>query len=227
MPAKKVTSKKAAGLSVPVYTIAGAQSGSLDLPKEVFGEEVNNGLLVQAARVYQNAQKGHWSHTKTRGEVTGTTAKMYKQKHTGRARHGAAKAPLFVGGGIALGPKSRKVNLELPKKMKNKALISALSHKLAASEVLGLEGIEKLTGKTKQAAALALKLGKKSLLVVADKNIEKASLALRNIPKVSFLPADQINAFEVIKHQSVILTKEAVEKLQQRLSKKEKGVSKI
>lgn len=98
-PATKVSKSKTSSLSAPVYSLAGTESGSLDLPKEVFGVKVNKNLLAQAVRVYSNNQKGHWSHTKTRGEVTGSTRKIFKQKHTGRARHGSIKAPIFVGGG--------------------------------------------------------------------------------------------------------------------------------
>lgn len=205
------------GLTVPVYSLAGTPSGEMALPKKIFNAKVNLNLLAQAVRVYYNALKGHWSHTKTRGEVAGSTRKVYRQKHTGRARHGAVTAPIWVGGGIALGPKARKVTLELPQKMKKSALVSALAQKLTEKEVLGVTGLEKASGKTKQMANLIQKLGKGSALIVTDKTAEKAILAVRNIEGVSLISADQLNAFEVIKHQSLILTREAVERLQSRL----------
>ena len=119
MPAKKqVTTKKAPGLSAPVFSLAGTAVGNVSLPKETFGAKVNEKLLAQAVRVYSTNQKVMPGSTKKRGEVHGTTAKMYKQKGTGRARHGAKTAPIFVGGGVAFGPKPRKIQLHLPPKMK-------------------------------------------------------------------------------------------------------------
>lgn len=218
---KKAPAKtKSVGLSVPVYSLSGTAAGNLDLPKEVFGAKVNDNLLAQAIRVYTNNQKGHWSNTKTRGEVSGTTKKVYKQKHTGGARHGSKKAPIYVGGGIALGPKARKVVLELPKKMKKAALISALSQRAAQEAVFGLSGLDKATGKTKEMAVLMSKLGKKSTLVIGDKSTDQVVRAIRNLPRVDFLEAGQVNVFEVINHQSILLTKEAVERLQDKVTKK-------
>lgn len=207
-------------LSIPVFSLVGKEVGFLELPKEIFGVKVNSSLLAQAMRIYLNNQKSHWSNTKTRGEVTGSTRKIYKQKGTGRARHGAITAPIFVGGGVALGPKARKVVLELPKKMKRVALLSALAQKLTDSAVKGILGLEKSSGKTKEMANLFRALNLKSALVVGDKKIDIAQRALRNIKGVNFLPADQLNAFEIIRHQSLLLTKEAVEKLQAKVAGK-------
>lgn len=215
---------KKSELSVPVYSIAGVASGEMELPKGIFGEKVNKSLLAQAMRVYLTNRAAHFSHTKTRSEVVGTTKKMYKQKGTGRARHGAATAPIFVGGGIALGPKFRKTVLDLPKKMRAKALISALSDKALQSEILGVSNLEKASGKTKEMAKFLEKIAKKSVLVVAEEKREKAFRALKNLKGVSFLPAVQVNAYEVIKHQSLVLTKDALERLEKRLLKKNEEI---
>ncbi len=221
----KITKKVAApksGNGVTVYSLAGTTSAAnLELPKEIFGVEVNKALLAQAIRVYTNNQKAHYANTKTRGEVTGSTRKIMKQKGTGGARHGSRRAPIFVGGGIALGPKSRKVELELPKKMKRAALISALSLKAQEKQIFGLSGLDKATGKTKEAVELLKKTGKKSVLVIADQKIEKALLSFRNIPGVTFQEASAINVLEVLKHQNLFFTKEAIEKLSLKLGKKE------
>lgn len=227
MPVKK--SKATRGLSVPVYSLSGRAAGTMSLPKEIFGAQVNKNLLAQALKVYLNNQKTHWASTKTRSEVTASTRKIWRQKGTGRARHGAISAPIFIGGGIALGPKPRKSVLDLPKKMKKKALLSALAQKMVDQEVLGLSGLQKTTGKTKQMAEFLKQLNSKlnpdligaklaSTLIVTDQRMDNAVRAARNISGVDILPADQINAFEVVKHQSLILTKEAVEKLQERLA---------
>lgn len=220
-PAAKTT--RSAGLSVPVFTLAGKESGSLDLPKTIFGALVNKPLLAQALRVYLNNAKGHYSHTKTRGEVEGSTRKIYKQKGTGRARHGGIRAPIFVGGGIALGPKSRKVTLDLPKKMKKASLISALSQKLLDKQIYGLSGLDKATGKTQEFAKFIKNIKMKSALIVTDKTSEHAQRATSNIKSVNLIPAGELNALEVIKAQSLIFTKDAVEALESRIKKQESG----
>lgn len=219
---KKVTSKKAvvksapktSRLSVPVYTLTGRTSGTLSLPKEIFGVKVNNSLLAQAFRVYSTNQKTFTGSTKTRGEVKGSTAKIFRQKGTGRARHGSIRAPIFVGGGIVFGPKPRKVRLDLPKKMKKAALLSALSSKVAGKEVVGVTGFNSASGKTKEIVKLMNKVngGKSALIVISDK-MDNVIRATRNIPGTDVLPVNQLNAFEVLRHRVLVISKEALEKL--------------
>lgn len=225
-PAVKVPAKLSS-LSVPVFSLLGKESGSMALPKTVFGAEINKALLNQALRVYLNNQKGHFSNTKTRGEVEGSTRKIYKQKGTGRARHGGIRAPIFVGGGIAFGPKSRKTTLELPKKMKQASLISALSQKLLDKQIYGLSGLEKATGKTSELAKLFQAFKKKSMLVVSDNTTESTKRAVRNIKGMNLISAGEINTFEVIKTQSLIFTKGAVEALEARILNLESGKKEI
>lgn len=221
---KKTTVKKTGGLSVPVYSLLGKlEAGTMDLPAELFGAKVNKALLSQALRVYLNNQKGHFSNTKTRGQVEGSTRKIYAQKGTGRARHGGIRAPIFVGGGIALGPTTRKTQMDLPKKIKKAALISALSSKNADQGILGVSGFEKAVGKTKEMAKLITKIKnddkRGQILIVTDKTIEMVNRSLRNIQGVDVMTATDINAYEVIAHRSLILTREAVETLHARLIK--------
>lgn len=217
-PKKTVALAKTAALTIPVYSLAGKESGTLILPKEMFGQRVNKKLLSQAMRVYLTNQKVLPGSTKTRGEVVGSTAKIFRQKGTGRARHGAVRAPIFVGGGIALGPKPRKVRLDLPKKMKKAALISALSSKVADKSIIGLSGIEKASGKTKEMFKLLNVIAKKgkdikSALIVTDKKIDNVARSARNIPGISILPATGLNAYEVLRHELLLVTKEATEKI--------------
>lgn len=212
---------KSGGLSVSMYSLLGKEAGTLDLPKAVFGAEINRPLLSQAIRVYLNNQKGHFSNTKTRGEVEGSTRKIYNQKGTGRARHGGIRAPIFVGGGIALGPKSRQALLELPKKMKKAALISALSQKHLDKDVYGVSGLEKATGKTSEISKFLKGLGKKSVLIVAEKTNDLAKRAAANIKGINLISTDEINTLEVIKAQSLIFTKGAVEALEKKVTAKE------
>lgn len=220
--ATKPTASRNDKLSVPVYSLAGRSSGTLSLPKEIFGGEVNKKLLSQALRVYTANQKTLPGSTKTRGEVVGSTAKVWRQKGTGRARHGAIRAPIFVGGGITFGPKYRKVRLDLPPKMKKSALLSALATKLTDKKIMGLTGIEKASGKTKEIAKLMSVISRQtsdkkqktaSALIVTGDKVDNVSRAVRNIPKVSTLPANLINVYEVLRHDMLMVTKEAVERL--------------
>lgn len=217
----KSTPKKIRGeFSVPVYSLVGKEISTLELPKEIFGVKVNKSLLSQAIRVYLNNQKAHWGNTKTRGEVQGSTRKIWKQKGTGRARHGSIMAPIFVGGGIALGPKSRKVNLDLPKQMKKSALISALSLKLLENKIHSVDNLEKASGKTKEMVNFIKTFGESKVLIVSDIKEDNVFRAVKNLQKVNVVSSDNVNVFDVIAHQSIVLTKEAVEKLQERLLKK-------
>lgn len=205
--------KKSSKLSIPVYSLAGRASGTLALPKEIFGREVNKILLSQAVRVYQTNQKSLLASTKKRGEVEGSTAKIYRQKGTGRARHGSIRAPIFVGGGIVFGPKPRKVRLDLPQKMKKAALLSALSSKTLDKSVVGLSGVEKASGKTKEIVQLLRKINVKSGLIITGEKVDNLARSVRNVPKVDVMPVNLINAYEVLKHDLLLITKDAVEKL--------------
>lgn len=215
-------------LSIPVYSLKGRAAGTLSLPKEIFGQKVNKQLLSQAVRVYMANQKIFTASTKTRGEVEGSTAKIYRQKGTGRARHGAIRAPIFVGGGITFGPKPRKVRLVLPQKMKKAALVSALSAKAKDKEILAISGLEKASGKTKEMAELMYKIssilyqGKdkkpqsmSALIVIGEKH-DNVVRAVNNISGVSILPANLVNAYEVLKHHLLLISKDAVDKLSKR-----------
>lgn len=210
-PVEKPVVKKTGGLSIPVYSLLGKETGTLDLPKEIFGVEVNKKLLSQALRVYSTNQQHISGSTKTRGEITASTAKLFRQKGTGRARHGSKKAPIFVGGGIAFGPRPRRVSLDLPKKMKKAALLSALSSKMVEKNVSGLIGLEKATGKTKEIAGLMEKIGSKNALIITPEKQDNVLRASRNIPGLTVMPVNQLNAYEVIKHKVLLVTKESVE----------------
>lgn len=223
---EKVTEKTVAKnenfLTVPSYSLTGKEVGKLDLPKDIFGVKVNKPLLTQALRVYFNNQLAHYSNTKTRGEVEGSTKKVYRQKGTGGARHGGIRAPIYVGGGIALGPKYRKVNLNLPDKMKKAALISALSDKAKRGEVITINNLNKISGKTKDAQALLKNIGKRNVLIITDGKNEMLQRAVQNIPHTSVLSAEQINPWLVVLYKTLIFTEEAIKKLELRLGKEEK-----
>lgn len=200
-----------------VYTAAGVKKGKVGLPKELFGQKPNLKLLAQAVRVYLARQRKGTASTKTRGQIALTGAKWYRQKGTGRARHGARSAPIFVGGGVAHGPKPRDFDLKLTKKMKKKALSSALSAKSEEDAVLVIDKAEKIQPKTKKAASLLkkLKADKQKVLLVhaGEENLIRSS---RNLPNVQALRAQDLNPYEVLTAEKLILTHAALKELKKK-----------
>lgn len=219
--ARKASSRtKRSSLTVDVYDIKGKVVETIGLPKEVFGAKINNQLMAQAVRVYLANQRRGTVSTKTRGEVKGSTRKIYRQKGTGRARHGSIRAPIFVGGGVVFGPKPRDYSLKFPKKMKQASLVSALSGKLKAGEIKVVKGLEKISPKTKVAASILKNLGfntkNKSVLLVLPQKLENIKRAARNIKGVSILLANQLNTYEVLRSKNLLFTKQAVELMSQK-----------
>src|SRR3989344_8420803 len=193
------------------YSSKGTKQEGVNLPKALFGEKQNDKLLAQAIHVYRDRQHLGNSKVKTRGEVTATTRKWYRQKGTGRARHGAVSAPLFVGGGVAHGPKGVKKQLSLPKKMRQKALALALSAKAKDGKVVVITGLEILT-KTKEAQKLLTKVGKgakKFTFAFADKSAG-AVKAFRNISNVNIVFFSDLNAHSVYFGGTILVDKEAL-----------------
>ena len=208
---------KETGLKQSVYDTKGKVVESISLPKEIFNAKINNQLMAQAVRIYLSNQRRGTVKTKSRGEVNKTTKKVYRQKGTGRARHGAMSAPIYVGGGVAFGPRPRDYSLTFPQKMRKASLFSALSAKLKDGEIRILTGLEKMAPKTKIMAQVLKDLSleaknKRLLLVISDStkegNVRKAA---GNIKGLSILDAKQINTYEVLDNKGIILMKGAIE----------------
>ena len=221
---KKTTAKQYATVSIDVVGIDGKAAGKISLPGEIFGETVNKALLAQAIRVYLANQRQGNASTKTRGEVEGSTRKIYRQKGTGRARHGGIRAPIFVKGGIVFGPKPRDFSLSLPQKMKRKALFSALSAKVQDKEVMVIDGLGKIEAKTKAFAkmlkSLELADKKQKLLFVTTGDVAVVQRAGRNIQGISFLPSKLINTYEVLTATKIIMMKDAIDEMKGHFLKK-------
>lgn len=205
---------------IDLLTITGIKSGKIDLPKEIFAAKINEPLMAQAVRVYLSNQRQAKAKVKTRGEVAKTTAKWYRQKGTGRARHGAQSAPLFVGGGVAHGPTgSQNYKLKLSKKMKKQALFSALTSKLKDKEIIVVKGLEKIEPKTKKMVKILEKLKVKNeklkvkTLIVLSEQVENLNRAARNIEGVNLIQANLLNTYRVLNGGKLIFMKEAVDKL--------------
>ena len=210
-------------LEVSVYDLKGKTVGLAALPKAIFGVKVNIPLIKQYVRVYlQNQRQGNAS-TKTRGEVTGSTRKIYRQKGTGNARHGSIKAPIFVGGGITFGPKPRDYSLKMNKKQKTLALFSSLTIKANDKEIFALQDeVGKMKPKTKE-VALFLKTIKKEkgkfLLVMPKMEKNGYVLSARNLPNVEMTQAASLNPYILMRSNAVIFLEEALTVLEKHFLK--------
>ncbi len=210
---QKTVEKKQSEFILPVYDLSGEKKEDLDLPKEIFGFKINEKLLAQAVRVYLFNQRQGTASTKTRGEVAGSTRKIYRQKGTGRARHGSIKAPIFVGGGIVGGPKPKDYSLKINKKQNKQAILSALSLQFKNKNVLVFDDKilnEDLKTKTVYQLLKKLDLNDKKTLFILPKMEEKFIRASRNIEKTDFIDAKSINAYKVLNCQKLVLFKSSV-----------------
>ncbi len=207
----KAVKKTVVGTQLTVLGIDGKAKGKVTVAGGVFTAKSNPMLLAQAVRIFQTNQRRGTASTKTRGEVEGSTRKIYRQKGTGRARHGAIRAPIFVGGGITFGPQPRDFGLHFPKKMKKAALANALSTQLRAGNVVVVDGLEALPAKTKVFAKAIRAVGKegKTLVVITNdaKNIFRGA---RNIENVDIISATNLNTYVVLSHTNVIIAKTAL-----------------
>jgi large subunit ribosomal protein L4 len=217
----KVAAVKETGLKQSVYDVKGKVSESINLPAEIFGVKINKTLMTQAVRVYLANQRRGTLSTKSRGEVKISTRKIYRQKGTGRARHGAASAPIFVGGGIAFGPKPRDFSLKLNQSMKRVALFSALTSKLKDGEIKIITGLEKIEPKTKKMVAVIQHLelnGKNAqvlLILPAGNEFTNITKAGRNIQGITITPANLINTYTVLSNKRILFMKDAINSLKE------------
>lgn len=197
-------------LKIAVLDITGKEVETIDLPEVLFGAKVNARLMAQAVRVYLANQRQGTASTKTRGEVDGSTRKIYRQKGTGRARHGGVRAPIFVKGGIAHGPKPRDYSLDMPVKMRRAALFSALTAKLQSGDIVVVAGLDKVEPKTRTMAKAFGILGLTKALVVMPGKVESVYKAARNIEGVTLSAAEQLNTYEVLEAKKLVLMKDAL-----------------
>lgn len=228
MPKKTTaTTKKVENLSVSIMDTNGKESGTIRLHEEIFGIKPNLELLAQAVHVYRTNSRQGTVAVKTRSEVRGSTRKIYKQKGTGHARHGARKAPIFVGGGIAHGPKTRTFELGLSKAMTRSALKSALSSKYKDGGVIITDGHRLLPSKTGSFVKAFQNVGATGrTLFIVDSFNEDMKRAVRNIRDVDVVLADHANALDILHHKTVVLAKEALDVLTKRLTMNSQKVTK-
>lgn len=203
---------------VALYTSAGKQNGTIDLNDAVFAVDANNPLVHQVYLALEANARESWAKTKDRSEVRGGGRKPWRQKGTGRARHGSTRSPIWSGGGVTFGPLSeRNYKQKVNKKMSKQAVRVCLSEKLRNESLYAIEALD-VTGKTKELVAVkdAMALTGSTLLIV-DEATEALTLAIRNIPKFHMVRAMDVNVVDLLHHKHVIATKAAADVLTERL----------
>ncbi len=217
-------------MKVLLYTAEGKEKGNTEFPATLFDVPMNADLLHQAVRVLRLRQRKVVASTKTRGEVSGGGKKPWRQKGTGRARHGSIRSPQWKGGGVVFGPtKERVYSATMPVKMRKAAMRIALSAKARDGQVMALEGIKNESGKTKEVAAIfntmmklhtegAKRANTNTVMVVASPD-EKLVRASRNIPSLRVVDATRVNLGDIMSAKYFVIVKDAVPTLQKRFEK--------
>jgi large subunit ribosomal protein L4 len=200
-------------MKIDVLNLAGDKSGSVDLPDDIFGIEEIRGDILQRCVTWQLAKRRAGTHKiQVRNEVSRTGKKMYRQKGTGGARHGSRRAAQFVGGAKAHGPVVRSHEIGLPKKVRALALRHALSSKAKSGALVVLEAATVETSKTAALRANFEKLGVRNALVIAGPEVDTGfQLAARNIPNVDVLPNAGLNVYDILRRETLVLTRAAIE----------------
>ena len=199
-----------------LYNMEGSEVGKIDLADAVFAQEVNKVAIHQVIVNYLANQRQGTQSTKTRSEVRGGGIKPWRQKGTGRARQGSIRATQWIKGGIALGPKPRDYSYSVNKKLKKVAMISALSAKCADNEIIVVDEIKLDEIKTKKVAAMlkALNAPAKALIVTNEKN-DNVVKSARNIEGVTTTFMGSLNVYDILKHDVMVVTKDAVAKIEE------------
>lgn len=201
--------------TVGLFNKEGQKVGDFQLNENVFGVEINEAALHQVVvALLANKRQGTQS-AKTRAEVRGGGIKPWRQKGTGRARQGSIRAPQWIHGGVVFAPKPRDYKVSVPKTMRRVAMKSALSSKVAENELIVLESLELAAPKTKDVVNILKAFeAKKTLIVTAESN-ENVYKSARNIQDVAVLPVNNINVYDLLKYEKVLITKDAVTKIEE------------
>ena len=217
-------------IKIKVYNQNAEPAGEIELSPKVFGLKINNDLVHQAVITQMANERQVIAHTKDRSEVRGGGRKPWRQKGTGRARHGSNRSPIWIGGGVTFGPRNeRNFKKRINKKMKQNALLMALSDKAAGANFIILDKLAAAEFKTKVFNKIissfennilkSEKKSKRSILIIIDKSDEKLSYSARNLAGIKLLNADNINIVDLLKYKNLILNKAAVETLEARYGK--------
>ena len=201
--------------TVKVLNTQGSIVGEIELSEEIFGAEINVPAMHAYVTAYNANQRQGTQSAKTRAEVSGGGKKPWRQKGTGRARQGSTRSPQWTHGGVVFAPKPRDYRMSLNKKLKRVALKSALSSKVASDKLVVLDALELSAAKTKEMVKVLANLKLTNALIVLPENDDTVIRAARNIPGVASTTVGTLNTYEVLKHNAVIITKAAVEKVEE------------
>jgi large subunit ribosomal protein L4 len=206
-------------MKLDVISLDGKKGGSVELPDDIFGIEEIRGDILQRCVTWQLAKRRAGTHkVQTRNEVSRTGKKMYRQKGTGGARHGSRRANLFRGGGRSFGPVVRSHEIGLPKKVRVLALKHALSAKARDGGIILIEEAKVADAKTKALKSAFAKLGLANALIIDGAEIDNGfRLATRNIPDIDVLPIQGINVYDILRRNTLVLTRAALDALEARL----------
>ncbi len=201
-----------------LYSIDGSVLGKFPLTDKLFNQKINEHLIWEVLKSYQANQRQGSVSTKTRAEVSGGGRKPWRQKGTGRARHGSIRSPIWVGGGIVFGPKPRDYRIDIPKKKRRQALLMALSDRARENKIIIIDELKVAEPKTKIMANFInkLNLSNKKILILTDKIDRNSWLASQNIPNLTLDSVNSLNALKVLSNEYVILTKGAYEQMEKR-----------
>lgn len=207
-------------MTLPIIDRKGKETAKIDLSDKIFGKRVNKSMLHQAIVMYQaNARQGTVS-TKERADVSGGGKKPYRQKGTGRARHGSSRSPLWKGGGVTFGPHPRDFSYTLPKKIKRAALKESLNAKYQSKDLLCVDELKDKFSKTKEfIEVLAGWNVKGKVLALLDGCDNSVGMASRNIPRFEIMRAEDVNAYDILRNKTLLVTKTAFDKLIKRVEK--------
>lgn len=200
-----------------LYNIEGSQVGEVELNEGIFNVEVNEHVVHEAVTAQLAAKRSGTASTKTRSEVRGGGRKPWRQKGTGRARHGSIRSPIWVGGGTTFGPKPKDYSKDIPKKVKKLAVKSALTSKVNKDELIIVDKMEFDIPKTKQMVEVleALNVKDQKVLIMTAQKDENVYKSARNIPGVKVLVASAVNVYDILDNEKLIATKDAIEKVEE------------
>ena len=201
--------------NVKVYNMSGAEVGSIDLNDDIFAIDVNEHAMHLAVVQYLANQRQGTQSAKTRAEVSGGGRKPWRQKGTGRARQGSIRSPQWTGGGVVFAPKPRDYSFKLNKKLKRIALKSALTTKAVENKIIVLDELILTEVKTKEMVKVLSNLNADKALIVMDGSNKNVMLSARNIPEVKTAAVNTINVYDLLKYNTLVMTKEAVAKIEE------------
>lgn len=200
--------------TVDIYNLENEKVGSLDLSDDVFGEPTRQDLIWEVVRCQMARQRKGTASSKTRAQVSGTGAKPFAQKRTGRARQGTKRSPNQRGGGAAFGPHPRSFSFQLPKKVRRKALRVALSDQVRGAKLTVIQDFSLEAIKTQKLASVLEKLGRAKGLLVDDKTNQNLKLSARNMPNFTFRPVEGINLVDLLRYENLVISEASIKRLE-------------